>query len=49
MRATAHYWITGGRRRDREGAIASLRLATRLVPAIDAHRRLAVPIRQRDP
>lgn len=43
MRATAHYWITGGRRPDREDALASLRLATRLVPAIDAHRRLRGP------
>ena len=43
MRATAHYWITGGRRPDREGAIAGLRLAARLVPAVDAHRRLRGP------
>jgi len=43
MRTAAHYWITGGRRADREGAIASLPLATRLVPAIDAHRRLRGP------
>ncbi len=43
MRATAHYWITGGRRPDREGAVAGLRLAARLVPAVDAHRRLRGP------
>ena len=43
MRATAHYWITGGRRPDREDVIAGLPLATPLAPVIDAHRRLRGP------
>ena len=38
-----HLWITGGRRADRERAIAELQLPTLLLPVVDAHRRLRGP------
>src|SRR5437762_2026876 len=38
-----HLWITGGRRADRERAVADLRLPAPLLPAVDAHRRLRGP------
>ncbi len=38
-----HYWITGGRREDRERAAAGLALPAPLTSATDAHRRLRGP------
>lgn len=38
-----HLWITGGRRADRERAVADLQLCAPLLPVVDAHRRLRGP------
>jgi len=38
-----HLWITGGRRADRERAVADLQLPAPLLPVVDAHRRLRGP------
>src|SRR5262249_42921067 len=38
-----HLWITGGRRADRQRAVADLRLSAPLLPVVDAHRWLRGP------
>jgi tetratricopeptide (TPR) repeat protein len=39
----AHHWVVGGTRRDREHAVAALRLAPELTAVVDAHRLLRGP------
>jgi tetratricopeptide (TPR) repeat protein len=43
MHADTHYWIRGGRKADREAAVAALDLPPWLLPTVDAHRRLRGP------